>query len=89
MYKDGNIYFTGISYMPDGSPMPELLTEEEVIKFLRLDVDGPGDPSQTLVYYRQKQLLKATRIGKKLRYQKKELLDFLDRLTERTNKNSA
>ena len=67
--------------MPDGSPVPELLTEEEAIKFLRLDEDGPKEPKLTLLYYRDKGLLKPTRVGKRLRYQRVELLRFLDSLT--------
>ena len=81
--------YVGICYLPDGSPAPELLTEEEVIRFLRLDNDGPKNPDQTLTYYRDKGLLRATRVGKRLRYLKKELLKFLDRLTDETNRNIA
>ena len=79
-------------YMQKGEqiiPVPELLTEEEAIIFLRLDIDGPKDPTLTLEYYRTQGLLKATRVGKRLRYQKKELLRFLDLLTEQNCKNTA
>ena len=79
----------GVSFFADGTPVPELLTEDEAIKFLRLDADGPQHPDLTLQYYRDKGQLKATRVGKKLRYQKTELLRFLDLLTEATNKKSA
>lgn len=74
---------------PNGQfrPCPELLTESEAIQFLRLDVDGPDRPEKTLQYYREQGLLRATRVGKRLRYQRKELLNFLDRLTERTQKS--
>jgi len=72
--------------MPDGSPVPELLTEQEAISFLRLDTDGPTDPTRTLKHYRDKGLLHPTRIGKKLRYSKKELLSFIDLMTERAKK---
>ena len=74
---------------PDGQwqPCPELLTPDEAVKFLRLDVDsGSANPQKTLQYYRERGLLKATRVGKRLRYQRKELQAFLDRLTERTQK---
>ena len=71
-----------------GQPCPDLLTEEEAIRLLRLDIDGPRHPQKTLRYYREQGLLKATRIGKRLRYQRKELLSFLDRLTERTEKHT-
>ena len=49
----------GCCFMPDGKPAPELLTEQEAIRFLRLDVDGPKDPSATLKYYRDEGLLRA------------------------------
>jgi len=71
-----------------GQLSPDLLTEEEAIRLLRLDVDGPSNPQKTLRYYREQGLLKATRVGKRLRYQRKELLSFLDRLTERTEKHT-
>ena len=76
-----------ISFFPDGRPCPPLLTEQEAISFLRLDTDGPKHPEQTLQYYRSEGLLRATKVGKRLRYTKSELLQLLDRLTERTNAN--
>ena len=80
----------GISILPgqDGTarPCPELLTEREAVQFLRLDVEGPDNPAKTLQYYRERGLLRGTRVGKRLRYQRKELLSFLDKLTERTQK---
>ena len=82
--------YIGPSFMPDSSsPVPELLTEKETIHFLRLDQNGPKNPSNTLQYYRDKGLLRATRVGKRLRYQRKELLRFLDELTTWTNKHTA
>ncbi|MHC4445891.1 MAG: helix-turn-helix domain-containing protein [Planctomycetota bacterium] len=59
-------------------PCPELLTEEEAIRYLRLDTDGPAKPELTLRHYREKGSLRATRIGRKLRYRRVEL----DRLME-------
>jgi hypothetical protein len=70
-------------------PVPELMTEEEAIIFLRLDIDGPSNPALTLQYYRDQGLLRSTRVGKRLRYQKKELLRFLDLLTEQNDRNTA
>jgi hypothetical protein len=67
-------------------PVPEVLTEVEAIQMLRLDIDGPEDPGQTLSYYRDKGLLRATRIGKRLRYSKREVLKFLEIQTEETNR---
>ena len=82
---------TAILPGPDGKwrPCPELLTQEEAIQFLRLDMDGPEKPAKTLQYYREQGLLRATRVGKRLRYQRKELLLFLDRLTERTHRSTV
>ena len=77
------------SYFPDGQPVPDLLTEAEAIIFLRLDIDGPANPKQTLKYYRDQGLLKATQIGRHLRYQRTELLHFLDKMTDKTNRRPA
>lgn len=60
-------------------PCPELLTEDEAIRYLRLDVDGPTNPEQTLRYYREKGLLRGVRVGKRLRYRRKDLDAFLER----------
>ena len=72
--------------LPDGNggftPCPELLTEEEAIRFLRLDGISVGDPANTLRYYRKKGLLRATQVGKCIRYRRVELEKLLDRLTE-------
>jgi hypothetical protein len=65
---------------------PELLTAAEAIRYLRLDVDGPANPQKTLAYYRDKGLLQATRVGKRLRYRRCELEKLLEKLTERTNR---
>jgi hypothetical protein len=78
--------YHSVEYFPDGRPIPPLLTEEEAITLLRLDTDGPGDPSRSLKHYRDKGLLHATQIGKNLRYSKKELLRFIDEMTERKTK---
>lgn len=72
--------------LPDGNggftPCPELLTEEEAIRFLRLDGIDIEDPTNTLRYYRKKGLLRATQVGKCIRYRRIELENFLERLTE-------
>ena len=81
--------YIGPSYMPDGSPVPDLLTEEEAIKYLRLDENGLKNPKNTLKYYRDKDMLRGTRVGHKYCYQRKELLEFLDRATERTNQSRS
>ena len=84
MYENKDEY--QICYMPDGSPAPEVLTEEETIRFLRLDENK--NAASTLKYYRNKNLIRGTLIGKKLRYTKKELLNFLSQQTDRTNRHN-
>ena len=66
----------------DGSftPCPELLTEDETIRYLRLDVNGPRNPSGTLKYYRDQGVLRAIHIGRNLRYPRKELDRMIERL---------
>jgi hypothetical protein len=69
-----------IAVMPDGRPAPSVLTEAEAIKYLRLD-SQKADPARTLQYYRDKKLLKATKIGKNLLYSRKELDRFVETMT--------
>ena len=66
----------------DWQPCPELLTEAEAICFLRLDTIDIKNPAETLSRYRKEGMLRATQISKKLFYRRKELDQFLDRLTE-------
>ena len=73
----------GFSVLPGpdgGRPCPDLLTEAEAVRFLRLDCDGPTKPEQTLAYYREKGLLKGVRVGRQMRYRRVDLLAFLARL---------
>jgi hypothetical protein len=70
--------------LPDGkggcSPCPAILTEDETVRFLRLDKQK-AEPKNTLQHYRERGLLKATIVGKNLFYTRKSLVEFLDRLT--------
>ena len=72
--------------LPDGNggfmPCPELLTEGEAIRYLRLDGINVEDPGNTLRYYRKRGLLRATQVGKSIRYRRIELERLLDKLTE-------
>jgi hypothetical protein len=63
-------------------PCPELLTEDEAIRYLRLDETRVEDPSRTLRYYRERGLLRATQVGRRVRYRRIELDRLLERLTE-------
>lgn len=73
--------------LPDGHgdfmPCPELLTEDEAIRYLRLDVNGPRNPSSTLKYYRDQGVLRGIRIGRNLRYPRKELDHMIEKLLSR------
>ena len=64
------------------TPCPELLTEDEAIRFLRLDNINTETPSNTLRYYRKKGFLRATQVGKCIRYRRIELEKLLERLTD-------
>ena len=61
---------------------PELLTEDEAIRYLRLDtIKGLKNPRETLARYRVRGLLKGTQVSKSVFYRRIELDRFLDRLT--------
>ena len=85
MQDSQNSTITTTNVLPDGSggftPCPTLLTEAEAIRYLRLDVDGPEHPENTLRYYRERKKLKGTRIGKRVLYTRKSLDEFLDLMT--------
>lgn len=63
-------------------PCPELLTEDEAIRYLRLDTINISDPSATLRRYRENRLLRGTHISKKIFYRRAELDRFIERVTE-------
>ncbi len=79
--------FSTPAILPDGNggftPCPELLTEDEAIRYLRLDIDGPHKPNGTLKYYRDQGVLCAVRIGRNLRYPRKELDQMVEKLLDR------
>ena len=63
-------------------PCPELLTEDEAIRYLRLDTVNISDPSATLRRYREQRLLKGTQISKSIFDRRGELDHFIERVTE-------
>ena len=63
-------------------PCPELLTEAEAIRYLRLDTINIGNPSDTLRRYREQGMLRGTQVSKRVMYRRVELERFLERLTE-------
>jgi hypothetical protein len=60
----------------------DLLTEDETIRRLRLDTINIANPAETLRRYRDKGLLRATQVSKRLFYRASEIDRFLTILTE-------
>lgn len=83
--KNINLFMTP-TVLPDGkggfTPCPELLTEDETIRYLRLDGDGSPDPVRTLTYYRNNGQLRAIKVGRKNRYRRRDLEVFLAEKSE-------
>ncbi len=77
----------GVAVLPNGdrgyTACPELLTEDEAIRYLRLDANGCNNPKATLKYYRDQGVLQAVQIGKKLVYPRKELDSMVEKLLEK------
>ncbi len=69
-----------------GDPCPYLLTEEEAIKYLRLDTIDIANPAATLRRYRDMGLLRATQVSKRLFFLRRELDLFLARVTDRNQR---
>ncbi len=63
-------------------PCPELLTEGEAVRYLRLDTINISDPAATLRRYREQRLLRGTQISKRIFYRRAELDRFIERATE-------
>jgi hypothetical protein len=70
------------SWMPDGKgrcqPTPDLLTQREVIRYLRLDTIRTRFPQNTLHRYRKKFGLKTVQIGRQVLYSRSELQKFVE-----------
>ena len=61
---------------------PELLTEAEAIRYLRLDTVDIDRPELTLKRYRERGLLRGTQVSKRIFYRRLELDRFLAHVTE-------
>ena len=70
-----------VAVMPDGRPAPSVMTEDEFIRWLRLDALGIKSPKKTLDYYKAKGMLRGTHISNRCVYTQEEGLDFLRKLT--------
>lgn len=64
------------------TPCPELLTEAEAIRYLRLDTIDIEDPAATLRRYREAGRLRGTQVSKRIFYRRVELDRLVERLTE-------
>jgi len=76
------IYFPRVGDDAPPDPVPFLLTEQDAIRFLRLE----GDGAETLKYYRLKGWLKGTQVGRFTRYRLPDMLAFLETAQERNPK---
>ena len=78
----------GLAVLSDGNggftPCPALLTAEEAVRYLRLDTLGRKDPAKSLQWYRERALLRATRISNVNFYTRAALDDFLAKMTALT-----
>lgn len=68
--------------------MPEVMLESELIKFLRLEELGIKKPENTLRYYRERGILRPTRIGNRNAYTRRSACDFLEKLTQKNGKRT-
>ena len=73
-----------LTFLPGNPPVPcpELLTEGEAIRYLRLDTVDVQHPADTLRRYREKGQLRATQVSKRIFYRRVELDRFLERITD-------
>ncbi|NOT01191.1 MAG: hypothetical protein HOP29_11250 [Phycisphaerales bacterium] len=73
---------TSAASITPATSFPELLTEAEAVRYLRLDtIRGLRNPGETLARYRAMGLLRGTQVSKSVFYRRIELDRFLDRLT--------
>ena len=78
----------GPIYMSDGTPVPEVMVEDELVKFLRLKDLGVKNPTNTLRYYRERGKLKPTRIGNRIAYTRTAACEFLQELTSKNGERT-
>ena len=71
-----------VSYFADGKHVPDLLTESEAVKYLRLNALGLKHPDATLRRYRDAGVLKAVQVGKQILFPLPELRAFVLRQME-------
>lgn len=84
--KTASLFMTP-AVLPDGNggftPCPELLTEEEAIRYLRLDTIQIKNPTATLRRYRETGMLRGVQVSKRIFYKRTELERFVVQLMEK------
>jgi hypothetical protein len=89
--NDKNYVFAAPAVLSDGNggfaPCPDLLTESEAIRFLRLDDNGCNS-KRTLKYYRDSGRLIAIRVGRENRYRLDDLRNFLTEKSQEKQRRS-
>jgi len=65
-----------------GDPCPDLLTDDEAIRYLRLHEIEIKNPGETLQRYRKEGHLRGTQVSKRVYYLKSELDAFLKKMTD-------
>lgn len=71
-------------YMPDGRIAPLLMTAEEACHLLRIEIEEGKTGAQALDWYRRGHGLRATIIGKHLKFRLQDVLEFINRHAEET-----
>lgn len=86
MSDDKTTIIQPLEVFPDGkggfTACPSVMTEEEVIRYLRLDITS-DNPKRTLKHWRDKHLLHGIRLSRVLVYPRFELEAFIKRITEK------
>ena len=80
---NNSIFNYPVCFLPDGSPAPFIMTEEEAIKFLRIDTNNTKHPEMTIQHYINQGLLTPITIGKCRKYPLSELIKFIERLSDK------
>lgn len=84
---NNSIFNYPVCFLPDGSPAPYIMTEEEAIKFLRIDTNQTKHPEMTIQHYINQGLLIPVTIGKYRKYPLTELVKFIERLSDKKHED--
>ena len=84
---NNSIFTCPVCFLPDGTPAPYIMTEEEAIKFLRIDTNQTKHPEMTIQHYINEGLLIPVTIGKCRKFPLPELIKFVERLSDKKQGN--